>query len=112
MHSQLAQAHQRRLIFDALSYGRLAELPGDADDPPDEPLVGLAVGQVAYELDVDLQKLRWDLFEIAQAGKTGSEVVERQPAAKRGDLSGEPAASVELGQTIADRPVIGSVTLT
>ncbi len=54
------------------------------------------LGEVANELDVDLQKLRGDLFEVAEAGKSGPEVVQRQPATERGDLFGEPAAGVEL----------------
>ena len=53
-------------------------------------------GDVANEFDVDLQMLRGDLFEVAEAGVSGPKVVKRQLAAEGGDLFGEPSAGVEL----------------
>jgi hypothetical protein len=50
------------------------------------------VAAVWAELDVDLQLLCWDLFEMARAGKAGSEVVKRQAAAERGDRPAAPIA--------------------
>jgi len=100
VHSQLAQAHKCGLILDALGDGRLVELAGDADDPPDEPVVGLAFGQVADELDVDLEQLRRDLLEIAEAGKPGAEVVKRDDASSR-TTAGSPIDAPERLNSVA-----------
>lgn len=54
MHPELAQAHEGCFILDSLCDSGLVEFSGDADVPADEALVGLAVGEVAHELDIDL----------------------------------------------------------
>jgi hypothetical protein len=51
----LAQQLQRVLVLDALGDGLLAESAGEVDDRLDEVLVGGVEGQVADELDVDLE---------------------------------------------------------
>jgi hypothetical protein len=51
-----AQQRQRRLVLDALGDRLELEALGEPDDGADEVLVGRVVGQVADEVDVDLQR--------------------------------------------------------
>ena len=90
-------------VLDAFGDRVLAEAAGDADDRFDDFLVGVAGGELADEVDVDLEVARWDVFEVGERPEAGPEVIERDRAAVVGECCGEGARGREVSQSRRSR---------
>ncbi|HWK18517.1 MAG TPA: hypothetical protein VNR66_13780, partial [Solirubrobacteraceae bacterium] len=72
------------------------EALGEVDDRRDEVPAGGFGGEVADELDVDLEVSDGESLEIGEAAEAGAEVIERDRAAECVQPAGEPFARVDV----------------
>lgn len=89
VNALIAKEIRRVLVLDAFSDRLEPEGACQTDDGPDDMEVGRTLGQVANELDVDLQEADRELLEVGESPEPRAEVVESEPAAETGHAAGE-----------------------
>src|ERR1700722_3919741 len=94
--SFLAEKVPGRLVLDAFGDGLQVEGLGQADDGPDQVLVGGVGDQIAYELDVVLEVSDRKALKVREAAEAGAKVVEGEAASQIGQALGERGSGVDV----------------
>ena len=84
-----AQQRQRRGVLDPLGDRPQMEVAGQCQDGVDDVAARGAVGQVADELDVQLEVVDGYLLEVGQRAVAGAEIIQGDLAAQRVKALGE-----------------------
>ena len=80
---------ERLLVLDALSDGLAPEALGEVDDCLDDVLALGVLRQVSNEVDIDLDELDLQAFEVGETTVARSEIVEREAHTEPGQLAHE-----------------------
>ena len=90
------EQRQGLFVLDALRDRLETERLGQADDRGHDVAVGRIRGEVAHEVDVDLDVGERQVLEVGEAAVAGAEVVEGKTAADLAQAAGEASAGGDV----------------